>query len=145
MNRLWVSALCALVLMGSAQTNSTTKVKDFSVPEYYDPPHEMQMKTLLQGAQAEPGAEGLILITDVKLKRYAEDGQLQMLVEAPQCVFDSARRAVSSPGPLRVRSADGRLKLEGEGFLWLQTNSNLIISNRVWTVIRNAPAKAPKP
>jgi hypothetical protein len=145
MNRGLLATLCAFALMLSAQTNTTTKVKDFSVPEYYDPPHETQMKTLLQGAQAEPGPEGRILITDVKLKRFAEDGQLQMTVEAPQCVFDSVRRAVSSPGPLHVRSTDGKLNLEGDGFLWEQTNSNLIISNRVHTVLRSVPGKPSTP
>jgi hypothetical protein len=139
MNRLPVLALWAFAFLASAQTNSTTKVKDFSVPDYYDPPHEMQLKTLLQGAEAEPGSEGLIVITNAKLRTFGENGQLQMLVEAPHCVFDSVRRVVSSPGPLRVRSADGKLNLEGEGFLWQQTNSNLIISNRVRTIIQTLP------
>lgn len=145
MNRALALALCAFVFTVSAQTNSTTKVKDFSVPEYYDPPHETQLKTLLQGAEAEPASEGRILISEAKLQTFAQNGQPQMLVEAPHCVFDSVRRAVSSPGPLRVRSADGKLNLEGEGFLWQQTNSNLIISNRVRTIIRNIPEKASSP
>jgi hypothetical protein len=139
------AAWCAFVLSLSAQTNATTKVKDFRVPEYYDPPHEGQMKSLLQGAEAEPASEGRILITSVKLKRFSENGELQVLVEAPHCVFDSVRREVSSPGPLRVRSADGKMDLQGEGFLWQQTNSNLVISNRVRTVILNAQEKSAVP
>ena len=55
--------LCALACAALAQTNGTTKLKDFRVPEYYDPPHETQMKSLLQGAEAEPQADGKVQIT----------------------------------------------------------------------------------
>lgn len=138
---LLLTLAAAAACLVSAQTNSNSKVKDFSVPDYYDPPNEKQMKTLLQGAEAEPEADGLIRITAVKLSKFAEDGRLQMLMEAPQCVFDSLRRSVSSPGPLHMRYADGKVSLEGEGFLWQQTNSVLIISNKVRTVIFDrAPA-----
>ena len=136
-------AVCLIVCAAFAtgQTNSTTRVKNFVVPEYYDPPHEMQLKTLLQGAEAQPGVDGRILISVVKLQSFAQNGQTQMLVEAPYCTFDSVRRTVQSPGPLSLRSANGKVLLEGEGFLWEQTNSNLIISNHVRTVIRNTPDK----
>jgi hypothetical protein len=146
-NRSLAPALvfCILAFIVSAQTNSNTKVKHFRVPEYYEPPHEMQMKTLLSGAEAQPAPDGTILVSEAKLQTFAEDGRAQMEVEAPHCVFDSVRRSVSSPGPLRVRSTDGQLYLEGEGFFWQQTNSNLIISNRVHTTIRNPTARPPSP
>ena len=143
----WLGALAFVVLafLASAEKTSTTKVKDFSVPEYFPQPHETQMKSLLQGAEAEPETGGLILITDVKLKTFGEAGEPQMLVEAPHCVFDSVQRAVSSSGPFSVQSVDGKFHLEGEGFLWQETNSSLIISNRVRTTIRNFPSNSLKP
>ncbi len=145
-NRKWqvlVLALLAIAWFALAQTNSS--IKGFKVPVYYPPPHDSQMSTLLEGAEAEPGTEGRILITRGKIQYFNRDGKLEMLVEAPHCTWDTARQAVSSPGPLRVHSADGKLTLEGEGFLWLQTNSNLTISNRVRTVIFGAPEKAFQP
>jgi hypothetical protein len=69
------------------------------------------------------------------------NGQPEMLVESPQCVFDSMRREVASDGPLHVQSADGKMNLDGRGFLWQQTNSFLMISNRVRTIIRNTADK----
>src|SRR5207244_10905831 len=43
--------------------------------------------------------------------------------------------SASSSGRLRVQAADGKFSIEGEGFLWQQTNSSLFISNRVHTTI----------
>src|SRR5437879_2519057 len=66
-----------------------------------------------------------------------------MLVEAPQCLHDAGQRSVSSPGPLRVQTADGKFSIEREGFLWLQTNSRLFIANHVHTVVHAALLGAP--
>ncbi len=140
-----MTAVCAMVLTAAAEKPSSSTVKDFSVPEYYDPPYERQMKSLLQGAEAEPQPGGMIWITEVKLQTFSETGEPQMLVQAPHCLFDSVQRAVSSSGPLSVRSVNGQFYLEGEGFLWQQTNSNLTISNRVRTVIRNTSNLSLKP
>jgi hypothetical protein len=142
---LCLSAAMAIFGFGAmAQKMTNTVVKDFSVPENFDPPHEQQLKSLLQGAEAEPQSGGLILIRSLKLQTFAETGETLMVVQAPQCVFDTAQRTVSSAGHLEARSGDGRFFLEGEGFLFQQTNLNLIISNRVHTVIQRAPKNAPK-
>lgn len=111
-------------------------MKNFTVPEYFDPPHETQLKSLLQGAEAEPLSNGLIFIRQLKLQTFDEKGAGQMVVHAPRCVFDTTRRTVSSAGPLEVESDDGKLHLQGQGFLWCQTNLDLIISNTVHTTIR---------
>jgi hypothetical protein len=143
----WLVAALAIFGFGAmAQRMANTLAKGFSVPEYYDPPHEKQLKSLLQGEEAEPlsGNLSLILIRRLKLQAFAETGETQMVVRAPQCVFDTTQRAVSSTGHLEAVSGDGRFFLEGEGFLFQQTNLNLIISNRVHTVIRGTPKIAPK-
>src|SRR5439155_121212 len=62
----------------------------------------------------------------------------ELQVEAPQCVYDSQAHSASSPGRLRVQSGDGKLSIEGEGFLWRQTNSSLFISNQVHTFVQPA-------
>ena len=58
-----------------------------------------------------------------------------MTVEAPQCVYDPGQRSISSSGPLHMKTVDGKFSIDGEGFLWQQTNSTLLVSNRVHTII----------
>jgi hypothetical protein len=147
-----VAAIVALLFLllgvsgGIAQnTNATSKVRGFNVPVYYPPPFESQMSTLLSGAEAEPDAEGRVLITQGRIQYFAKSGKLDIIVEAPQCILNTVSQEVSSDGPLRIRSADGKLDLEGQGFLWQQTNSNLIVSNRVRTVISSSPNKVYRP
>ena len=41
----------------------------------------------------------------------------------------------SSAGHLQVQTGDGKIRVEGDGFLWRQNDSFLTISNRVSTVI----------
>jgi hypothetical protein len=36
---------------------------------------------------------------------------------------------------LQVQTGDGKIRVEGEGFLWRQSDSFLTISNRVSTVL----------
>jgi hypothetical protein len=69
------------------------------------------------------------------------DGKLEMVVEAPSCTYDILNATASSPGPLQVRTGDGKFRVEGEGFLWRQTNSFLTISNNVRSLIDMAPEK----
>jgi hypothetical protein len=111
-------------------------VKGFRVPQFFEAPYETQMKTLLEGAEAEPQPGGLIWITEFKLQTFNESGARELTVTAPHCIFDSSRQTVSSAGPLQMRTADGNLLLSGEGFFWQQNNSTLVISNRVSTLIR---------
>jgi hypothetical protein len=143
-----IMALFATLLAGAAPGEPAAKAEltEFRAPlENYPSPNEAQAKTLLEGAKAEPQPGGWFLLTDVKLKTFSTNGTLELLAESPQCFFDSVRRTVSSAGPLQVRKADGTFYLEGEGFLLQPTNSNLTISNRVHTVIRNLPGRSSKP
>jgi len=42
---------------------------------------------------------------------------------------------------LRLETGDGQSHVEGDGFLWRQTNQLLTISNNVQSVIETAPKK----
>src|SRR6185295_6957259 len=64
---------------------------------------------------------------------FKETGERVMHVEEPECIYDQGLRTVSSPGPLRVQTADSKFRIEGVGFRWQQTNTSLLISNRVHT------------
>jgi len=133
-------ALLVFAFIAFAQKSPRVRGSDFSVPENYGPPHETQLKSLLQGAEAEPfeGDLTLILIRQLLLQTFAEDGTTQLVVRAPVCVFDRRRREVRSAGRFEARSGDGNFLQEGEGFLFQMTNLNLTISNRVRTTIRSS-------
>jgi lipopolysaccharide export system protein LptA len=107
----------------------------YKFTEYYDPPHETQLKMLLEGARAQRLPDGRIQVSDAKYRTYSPTGQGEMTVEAPECFYNSGQRSISSSGPLHVQTADGKFSIEGEGFLWQQTNSTLLVSNQVHTII----------
>ena len=130
-------SLAGLGVIASAQNFGNTKIKKFeAVLENHKQPHETQMKTLLEGAEAEPISGTQVLIRGLKLTMFSETGEVQLIVRSPECIFDTKQRTVSSGGHLEAQSGDGRYYHEGEGFLWQQTNSVLILSNRVQTLIR---------
>jgi lipopolysaccharide transport protein LptA len=110
------------------------EVKGFKVTEYYPPPHEKQLKSLLEGDRAQPQADGRTLILGSKLQTYTETGERELLVETPECLHDPKTHSVTSAGPIHAQTADGKFSIEGEGFLCQQTNSTLFISNHVHTV-----------
>jgi hypothetical protein len=124
-----------------AQQDGIQHASDFTSVEYFEPPHQQQMRSRLSGAEASPQADGLLVIKQVKLETFAVDGKPEMVVEAPGCTYDTLNATASSPGPLQVRTGDGKFHVEGEGFLWRQTNSFLTISNNVRSLIEMAPEK----
>lgn len=121
-----------------AQQNTAGHASDFSSVAYFDAPHAQQMKSRLSGAEALPQAGGLLAIKQLKLEKFDVDGKLEAVAEAPDCVYDTMNGMANSPGHLQMRTGDGNLRIEGEGFLWRQTNQWLTISNHVQTVIEGA-------
>lgn len=112
-------------------------VQNFRVsPEFYPPPHERQMKFLLEGAMARAVANGRYLVTQAKLQNFSQEGKVEMLVETPECYYTEKSRLIDSSGALKVQTGNGGFLIEGIGFLWQQTNSTLLISNQVHTIIR---------
>ncbi|MCU0770445.1 MAG: hypothetical protein MUE94_01565 [Verrucomicrobia bacterium] len=132
-------------LGGLAQPLPLGQFRDFSLPAYYDAPHETRMKSLLEGREAVPQPGGKMLIRNLTLRTFREDGAGQFVLRAQDCLYDSERRAAASAGPLELSTVDGRFFTEGEGFLWQEAGATLLVSNRVHTVIRRAPAVTPNP
>jgi hypothetical protein len=116
---------------------------DFSSVEYYDAPNQQQVKSQISGASAQPIEGGLLLIKHVKLERFLVDGKPQLIVTAPECVFNPMTGQANSPGEVHMQTGDKSLQIEGQGFLWRQSESFLIISNHVQTIIEKTPAIAP--
>jgi hypothetical protein len=116
---------------------------DFSSVEYFDAPNQQQVKSEISGAKAEPIEGGLLRIKQVKLERFQVDGKAQFIVTAPECVFNPMNGQANSPGEVHMQTGDEQLRIDGQGFLWRQSESYLIISNHVQTIIEKVPAIAP--
>jgi len=137
----WLAAgaglLFAAVSGVRAQQNTLEHASNFTSTEYYGPTNHQQIKSIMSGAEALPQPGGLLIIKQLKLEMFNPDGELEWVVNAPECIYDTFKGVANSPGHLQVRSGDGKFQVEGEGFLWRQTNSFLTISNNVRTVVEN--------
>jgi hypothetical protein len=124
----------AFVLTLGAQNPIGGSVKGgFKYPNY---DAQNRLKSMLTGEEAQPDLTGRVKIKKFRLETYRDDGRLDLVAEAPECTFDLATRTVSSSGELRAFTADERFSITGQGFRFAQTNSSLVISNRVHTIIR---------
>lgn len=132
-------ACLAAVAVAPAQPLNFGRVKDFMVPDYFDPPHENQVRSRLTGSEAQPQTGGRYLLKRIRLESYRLDGVCEFRVTAPEATYDNARRAAYSDSEVRLESGDGRLTVEGRGFFWDQTNSIVIISNDQRTILRPPP------
>src|SRR5262245_26127599 len=110
-----VLALCLAFREGTSRAQvGGMEATDFKVQlENYPPPNEAQTRTLLEGAKARPASDGQILLTDARLKRFTTNGVLGLIAQAPECIFDTMDRSISSTGRLHVQTADGKFTLEG--------------------------------
>ena len=133
----WVGAT------SNAQPAGVGSVQGFTLPEYYDPPNQNQLKTLVSGSQASFQAGGILSVTSLKAEMFRPTGEREVIIISPECTYDTGRREGSSTNRLELQSGDGRVRIEGIGFLWRQNESTLIISNRVHTVIRPNAAAPP--
>src|SRR5258708_3629519 len=74
-----------------AQQTIKDKVDNFRVAlDFFEPPHDGQMKSLLEGAQAQQLPDKRFLVTGVKLQKFHEDGGLELLIKTPECYYDPA-------------------------------------------------------
>ena len=99
------------------------------------------MKSRLSGAEAQPLPGGLLAIKQLKLETFELNGNPEIVVNAPECVYDQLNGTANSAGRLQVQYQNGKIRVEGEGFLWRQSDSFLTISNRVSTVLEFGPEK----
>jgi hypothetical protein len=128
-----------------AQQNGIQHASNFTSTEYYGSPNQQQIKSILSGAEALPQPGGLLVVKQLKLEIFNLDGRLEWVVNAPECVYDTFKGVANSPGHLEVRTGDGKFRVEGEGFLWRQSDSFLTISNNVRTVVENGALMNTKP
>jgi hypothetical protein len=138
--------IAATALFGAAMSGRAQQIPeggsatDFSSVDYFEAPNQQQIKSRMSGANAEMLAGGLLLIKKLELEEFDEKGKLQFIITAPECVYDPTKGVANSAGPLHLRTGDGQLQNDGEGFLWQQNDSLLTISNQVQTVIDKTAA-----
>jgi hypothetical protein len=118
---------------------------DFTTTEYFEPPHQQQVKSILSGTEAQPQPGGRLIIKQLQLKTFDLDGRLTVVVTAPECIYDTMGGTASSGGPLQLQNGDGTFRVAGEGFLWRQASQFLTISNQVRTRIENGMKTNLKP
>jgi hypothetical protein len=97
------------------------------------------MKSRLSGAEAQPEPDGLLVIKQFKLETFTTNGNPQVVVEAPECIYDTLQNTANSAGHLQLQNGDGKIRVEGDGFLWRRKDSFLTISNHVHIVIETGP------
>jgi hypothetical protein len=132
--------LLASPRVGAQAIPISGSASDFNSVEYYKPPNQQDIEALFSGTEADPLPGGLLLIKQVKIEKFDLTGKLLLVAEAPDCVYDPVNAVANSPGEVHLRSGDGQLKIDGEGFLWRQNDSMFTISNQVNTVIDRMPA-----
>ena len=132
---LGLSVACGLAVL-AAQVQSPQRAvvqKDFRIFDYYR--GSQRPKALLHGSEAEY-LRSPIPIRKVTIETYLESGLTNLTATVQTCYADRVNRTAFSADPLRFQLGDGRFVLDGVGFHWNQTNSVLIISNRVRSRIR---------
>ena len=97
-----------------------------------------RITSLLTGDKAVPQKNGVILVEGARLETYRYRGaekNVDLIIEAPTCLFELRSRVASSAGPMKAYRSDGEAMLMGNGFLWRHRPALLIISNNVRTVM----------
>ena len=127
-------ALGLVLLAAPGHAQPVGPAQGLKFTEYYTN-KPTQLKSVLEFGRAQPQPNGRYLITAAKWQTFRENGEGELAAAAPECVYDSGRRLISSSGPLHMEIAEGAFSIEGEGFQYEQTNSFLVVSNQVHTVL----------
>ena len=129
----------AVLFFAAMENHAQQTPNGFTSVEYFPQPNQTRMKSRLAGAEAQPLPGGLLVIKQFKLETFNTNGSPQAVVEAPECIYDMRNGAANSAGHLQLRSGDGKIRTEGDGFLWRQDDSFLTISNHHHTMIETGP------
>ena len=129
----------AVLFFAAMENRAQQTPGGFTSVEYFAQPNQTQTKSRLSGAEAQPLPGGLLVIKDLKLETFNTNGSPQAIVESPECVYDTQHNTANSAGHLKLQSGDGKIRTEGDGFLWRQDDSFLTISNHVHIMIETGP------
>ena len=133
---LFLRAADERVAPGLPPNVKDVRTSEFSSEQYFEPPDETKLKLRFSGASLSPLPGGLQEVKLVRIETFDTNGLTRMVAEAPQCELSPFDGVASSSGHLEMRSGDGKFRVTGDGFLWLQTSNALTISNNVHTVFK---------
>ncbi|EEF58934.1 LptA/OstA family protein [Pedosphaera parvula] len=131
----------SMIMLAHGQPSAQRLVaRDLKYPEHYDAPNKGQMRSLTTFKEAVPQSGGLLLGTGMKIESFRTNGEPETIIEAPDCTFNTITKSAYSPGPIQIRTADGKMHIDGIGFIWnTATNKGatlgLTISNKVHTIL----------
>lgn len=102
-------------------------------------PDTGKLRFSIIGEQATPELKTRrMLLRGTTITNFNASGEATLVVHAPEAAFNLEDSSISSAGAIDARSGSGLFTITGNGFVWSQskTNSALVISNDVRTVIR---------
>jgi hypothetical protein len=157
-NKLWLAAfVLAFALLaadvtaqllpgGPGSSLASGPGTNLSSVMYFEPPHDQQIAFRLSGAEMSP-LPGVALydVKKLKIEKFTPEGKLEAVVQAPECTYAQLDGVASSAGPLDLLLDDGKIHLQGEGFLFDRTEQTLTVSNQVRTVIKMGTWKMTTP
>jgi hypothetical protein len=121
---------------GYAQSDVLGHATDFTSDQYFEPPNQQRVKMRLTGASASPLPGGALDIANLKIETFNLSGQTEAVVHAPECIYAPYDGLASSAGHLDLQTANGKITITGDGFLWRQSDNSLTISNNVHALIK---------
>jgi len=142
--KAWLAGLAVFLLATVnvlAQKSLPGNVTGANITRYHPAPNFRQMEFKLTGDEAKPvaGTTNQINISNPKFAYFRTNGEPQIFIEAPECIFaepDPKTRTLHSARELAMRAGDGQSSIRGRGFLWQQQGRTLIISNDVRALIK---------
>jgi hypothetical protein len=120
--------------------------KNFMFPDYYPASNGVRrLKSVVAGEEARFVSNSVIALKNPKLTNFTPETKVEWTATTGECTVNIGTREVNGSTNLVFQTADERLFLSGEGFLWQQSRSLLILSNNVFTwidktVLTNKPS-----
>ena len=128
-------AFMATVALLRAQLPKGAAAKGFQYA-WHDP-KDRKPKAIFSGATARQVTGSQLRITEfgMKILRDGKTNAVELIAQAPGCLFDLSTAIASSAGPVKAYTATTNFYIEGVGFFCQQSNRLMIISNQVHTTI----------
>ncbi len=100
------------------------------------------LQSTLSGKSATPLSADEVLVNQFEMKTYrdGDTNQVQLITRAPECQLNLVTDTASSTNRLQVFTPTTNFFIEGRGFTCVQSNSLLIISNEVATLLPKPPS-----
>jgi lipopolysaccharide export system protein LptA len=132
-----------------AQSAPETKTQPVQLPAdyrtrltfYRDTPSGKVLNVLLSGNTSTNLAERDDLIIPFQLKSFRNTNEVQLIGQSPECHVDQIGHRAWDAGPILLFTPTTNVWVHGEGFLFIETNHLLIISNKVETRVLRALLK----